>query len=294
MSFSVHAEKISSAAVGWGNLIVPGLGATLRDQPMRGVFEAALEVGTFYSGTLIAEETRFSIDGTIQVPENGSVRKPMMAMTLQQFGLKYHFYNTFYHYQQAALDDQDSEREMSNPQPLYKGTWTDTLLAPFRWENLSSIWAWPFITVSSAFLVWDYSQTTVVKRNRPVSGSGQFLYGMNEIGLIPLGSSFGEDVLFRGFIQREVYGMTKSLTAALLSQSILFAALHSDHLEAFAGGLYFGFATDQLHGDLGPVIAAHFWVDVVAGLSEFFLFRRSIGKDAPFSPPIVAQFQFPF
>src|SRR4051794_25684926 len=107
-SAALAEDKISPAAVGWGNLFVPGLGATLTDHPVAGLAEATLELGSFYGGTLLGAEGRFRIDGSVDIPESGHVGSAVTARILQQFGLKYHFYNTFYHYQQAVLASEDS------------------------------------------------------------------------------------------------------------------------------------------------------------------------------------------
>ncbi len=286
-------EKISPLAVGFGNLLVPGLGATLQDEPLTGLTEAALEIGSFYGGTSMGRESRFKIDGSIDIPESGSVGRAATARVLQQFGLKYHFYNTFYHYQQAAIADEESERERNNPQPLYRGTWKDVITAPFQWDNLKSNWTWPIVLGVSAYLIYDYSQSSVTLRRSGLSGGDQTVYGASELIAIPVGSSFGEDPLFRGFIEREARGYTGSLWLAVLAETIPFALLHEDHVTSFLVGSYFGIEADALRGDLGPMMAAHFWINVVIGALDFFQMRRAIGKEAPLNPPVVIQFQLP-
>lgn len=287
-------EKLPPSAVGWGNLIVPGLGATLRDHPVRGLTEASLEIGSFYGGTLLAEEGRFKIDGSALIPSNGHIGRAMTAQMMQQFGLKFHFYNTFYHYQQAVLEDEQNERERSNPQPIYRGDWKDMLLAPFRWENVSSIWTWPIIAAVGGYLLYDYTRAPIKRRASSFSRSDDLLFGASELISVPIGSSFGEDPLFRGFIEREVRGMTGSLILAVAAESTLFALLHEDHLTSFGVGIYFGIEADQLKGELGPMMAAHFWINVIIGLLDYWSFRRSEGKDAPFNPPVNAQIMIPF
>ena len=287
------ADRVSPAAIGWGNLLVPGLGATLQDKPLTGMSEAVLEIGSFYGGASFGRESRFKIDGSIDVPENGSVGRAAGARLLQQFGLKLHFYNTFYHYQQAVMENESSERETSNPQPLYRGTWKDVIAAPFRWENVSSNWSWPIILGVGAYLVYDYSSSPVKIRRSGLSGGDQFAYGASELVAIPVGSSFGEDPLFRGFIEREARGATHNLFLAVLAETIPFALLHEDHVTSFLVGSYFGFEADALHGDLGPMMAAHFWINVIIGAIDFFQMRRAVGKNAPLNPPVVVQFQVP-
>ena len=287
-------ENLSPGAVGWGNLLVPGLGATLRDQPVQGLTEASLEIGSFYGGTLLAEEQSFKIDGSTSIPQNGSVGRAVSSQMFQQFGLKYHFYNTFYHYQQAAIAAEDTEREKNNPQPLYRGTWKDMLAAPFQWDNLKSTWTWPVVVAASAYLIYSYATTSVVRRGgRSISGADQGLFGVSQLASFPIGSSFGEDPLFRGFIQREMVGMTGSMTLAIATQASLFALLHDDRVTAFLVGSYFGVEANALHGNLGPIMAAHFWINVVSGVCDWLAFERSLGKNTPGNPPLIAQIQIP-
>ena len=295
---SAHAEvtpvgRVSPAAIGWGNLVVPGLGATLRDEPLTGLGEAGLEVGSFFGGTLLGHESRFKIDGSVDIPDGGSVGRAMGGRILQQFGLKYHFYNTFYHYQQAAIEQEDSPREKSNPQPIYRGTWKDVLLAPFQWDNIKTPWTWPIVVAVSTYLIYDYSQTKIMRRHSGLTTMDQASYGLSQVGAVPVGSSFGEDPLFRGFIQREIYGSTGSLVTAILTQTLLFSMLHEDHVTSFAVGSYFGIEVNQLRGDLGPSMAAHFWINMVIGVLDYCALQRSAGKNAPLNPPVVAQFTIP-
>ena len=279
-------ERISPGAIGWGNLLVPGLGATLRDQPEKGLTEAGLELGSFFGGTFLGRESRFEIDGSIIIPSRNSVSRAMAGRMLQQFGLKYHFYNTFYHYQQAAIEQENTEREKNNPQPLYRGNWKDTLSAPFKWDNIKSPWTWPIVLAVSTYLIYDYSQTKVARRNSGLSFLDETSYGISQIAAVPIGSSFGEDPLFRGFIQREVHGLSGSAVTGILTQSILFSALHSDHVTSFLVGSYFGLEVNQLHGNLEPSMAAHFWINVVIGVLDYLSIKRATGQNVPFNPPI--------
>ena len=288
--------RLSPAAVGWGNLLVPGLGATLRGLPGRGLLEASLEIGTYYGGTFGVHEGGFTIDGSVVIPTSGNLYGPVAGQLLQEFGLKLHMFDTFYHYQQAAIDQADTDNERNNPQPLYRGNWKDVLEAPFEWKNLSSPWVYPLLIVSSVFQIYSYSSTSVAPTSIATSPGAETFYGASQIAAVPLGSAFGEEVLFRGFIQREVHGYSKSLAVAVLSQTLLFGAIHPPELRpfAFAGGIYYGLMVHQLQGDLEPAIASHFWIDVVNGLTTYWAFRRTQGKDAPFSPPIGMQITIPF
>jgi membrane protease YdiL (CAAX protease family) len=93
-------------------------------------------------------------------------------------------------------------------------------------------------------------------------------------------------VFFRGFIQREIYGYTNSLSIAVATESLLFALGHSNRLTSGLTGIYFGLVVDKKGGDLGFVIPTHFWLDVVDGLLTYFTERRAEGKNAPLNPPL--------
>lgn len=287
-------EHINAGVVGWGNLLVPGLGATLRDQPGQGLKEAGIEIGSFYGGTLLAPESRFRIDGSINLPQSGNINSAAIAQNLQQFGLKYHFYNTFIHYQQTAKENADTEREKNNPQPLYQGSTLDMFTAPFRWDNLSSLWVWPVIIAGTTYLTIDYARSSVPKQNLELTPSGQAIYGFNSIALNPVASYMGEEGLFRGFMQREIIGMTSSVPLAMVTQSALFSILHEDRINAFAVGLYLGASTLGNGGNLEKGMAVHFWLNMFDGLFTYFARRRSAGLSAPFSPPISTSLMFEF
>lgn len=295
-SVSAYAvdENISAGVVGWGNLLVPGLGATLRDQPGVGLGEAGLEIGSFYGGTLLAPEQRFRIDGTIDLPQNGNINNAALAQIMQQFGLKYHFYNTFYHYQQVAKANADTEREKSNPQPLYLGTESDIFKSPFQWKHLSSPWVWPVVLGGTAYLTLDYLTSKTPRQNINFGASGQSLYAVGIVGANPVGSYMGEDPLFRGFIQREMIGMTGSVPVAIFTQSALFSILHENHANAFVVGVYLGIVTMNDHGSLGRAMAIHFWLDMMDGLYTYLKTRRDAGQYAPLNPPLQTSFMFHF
>lgn len=288
-----HAE-VSPAIVGWGNLFVPGLGATFRGDSTRGMMEAGTEVGLYYGGTFGVREGNFSIDGSVNVPTAGHLFRPTVGQTLQEFGLKLHFYDTFYNYQQAARAMALTDREKDNPQPLYQGDWKDMLSAPFKWENLSSPWVFPLILISSTYLIYSYRTTAISPINYRAKPYEETFYGVNQIGAIPFGGALGEEALFRGFIQREARLYTQSAAASLLVESSLFTLIHPNALKpsAFASGIYFGIMTNHFDGNLEPAIAAHFWVNVVDGLVSYWLIRRAQGKDTPFAPQLTANIPF--
>ena len=293
---SVGKKEVSAPLVGWGNFFVPGLGATLEGNPLQGLQEAATEIGLFYGGTFGVKEGNFSIDGSVNVPHTNSLKKPVLGQIMQEIGLKYHFYNTFYHYQQAVMNSSNT-RGIDSIQPIYKGSFNDIMKAPFRWNNLSSAWVWPLVAVTSGYLVYSYHSYGVTQyKNLHISPVDESLYGVAQGIVIPLGGLMGEETLFRGFIMREMRAYTNSSLLALLLESAAFTALHPQdlRLSAFASGIYFGMMTNYYDGNLEPAIAAHFWVNVVSGVVSYWLLRREQGKNTPFQPPIVLQANLPF
>ncbi|MBI3543551.1 MAG: hypothetical protein HY075_09790, partial [Deltaproteobacteria bacterium] len=156
---------VSPAAVGWGNLVVPGLGATLRGHPLQGLIESSLTIGTYYGGTFYSKEGAFTIDGSVLVPSGRNITKPLLGQFLQEFGLKYHMWNTFYNYQQASLDPSQAAAQKEYQQPLYMGDWKDTLLAPFQLDNLLTPWTYAPIALGTAFLLYSYNTAPVVRQN---------------------------------------------------------------------------------------------------------------------------------
>lgn len=289
------AEKLSPGGVGWGNLLVPGLGATFRGDPVRGAAEAIVELGLFYGGTFGVREGEFTIDSSIIVPQRGNLYRPLLGQAMQQFGLKLHMYNTFYHYQQACLAVKDSERELHSPQKLYTGGWDDVLFAPFKPKNLTSPWVFGSILLATGALAYSYHNTDITRNSYRPSNTEQTLSGLNSILLVPLGSSFGEEALFRGFMQREFNLYTDSTLAAILMQTSIFTVMHpeSHYLPALAGGLFFGFLTQHFNGNIEPSIAAHFWIDMISGVFDYLSFRLRYGKDAPWAPNVKLVFSLP-
>ena len=289
-----HAE-VSPGVVGWGNSVVPGLGATLRGESIRGFAEMSSEIGLYYGGTFGAKEGSFSIDGSVLIPTNGTVYRPLLGQMLQEAGLKLHMYDTFYNYQQAARAVSQTEREKSNPQPLYQGSISDQVFAPFRWKNLSNPWVYPLILVSGVYLFYSYATTAVPPQAYRANGLEDKMYGLSQMGIIPFGSVVGEEAYFRGFVQRETRLYTGSVIASLLIQSTLFAAIHPPDLRpsAFASGIYFGMMVNHFGGNIEQAITAHYWVNVIDGIITYLQFRRTQGLNTPFNPPIGLAIKLP-
>jgi membrane protease YdiL (CAAX protease family) len=301
LSFSqVCIAAPSPAGIGWGNLIVPGLGATFRDRSIQGAIEAIAEIGLFFGATFGVSEGQFTIDTNIllnpSTKGNRTLLGPTLGQSFQQIGLKAHMFNTFYHYQQASIEQMASYESVEKLQPLYRGEWTDVLSAPFRWKNLKNPWVYTAILASLVGLALDYKTSTVALRNYRPTNVEQGLTAFNDIGLVPLGSAFGEEPLFRGFMQREFHSYTDNLWAAILMQTLVFAALHpeANRIPALAGGIYFGYLTHQYQGNIEPSVASHFWIDVISGVFDYFTFRLAHGDKAPFAPPVSLSINIPF
>ena len=287
----------SPAVVGWGNVLVPGFGATIRGETRQGLLEATAEVGLYYGGTFGAREGSFTIDGSVLLPKGNSLYRPLIGQVLQQGGLKLHMYDTFHNYQLAAIDLADSDREKSNPQPLYRGTIGDQFAAPFKWDNLSSPWVYPLILVSAGYLTYNYATSTVSRTAFRANGTENAVYGATQIGVIPFGSVMGEEAFFRGFVQREMRLYTDSAVASILTQSLLFTLIHPADLRpsAFASGIYFGILTNHFGGNIEKPIAAHFWVNAIDGIISYWQFRRAQSLNAPFNPTVqILNLEFPF
>ena len=276
----------SATAVGWANLFVPGLGATLRGNPKLGLFEAAATVGTYYGGTFLAEDAHFTMDGSVDIPNQAHISRQLTGQFLQEFGLKTHMYNTFYNYQQAALDPANAEVQRGYEQPIYTGNYKDLLSAPFEPENWATAWFYIPVALSTAYLYADYKNGDGIAKRPGQSGLGQdSLFGFTQGIGVPLGSAFGEEALWRGFFQREFRHYTHSLTAAIIMQDLIFMSVHSPELRpgAAIGGIYFGLYANHTNGDLGPLVATHFWVDFISAMFTWMKFRRAEGRGAPLS-----------
>lgn len=276
---------VNPSFVGWGNTFAPGMGAILREEPLRGLGESALTLGTYYGATYFSKEGSYTIDGNLREPKGNNIWRPLVGELMQEFALKYHMYNTFYHYQQASLAAENEPLLSRYQQPLYKDSWQETLVAPFRWKNLNTFWTYIPIAVSIGYLAYQYRTATVTDHLYHATSAQDAMYGIVQMGSIPIGSSFGEEVFFRGFMQREFHYYFNNLYLGILTQSILFTAAHPSQLRPFAaaGGLYYGYMAHQFNGDLGPAIATHFWIDFVAAFFNFLSYKKAQGKGVPFS-----------
>lgn len=88
--------------------------------------------------------------------------------------------------------------------------------------------------------------------------------------VVSLTAGFVEEVVFRGYFQRQFASWTKHRVIGLLLQAILFGLLHgyqgvSACLRIVMYGVLFG-GVALWRGNLKPSIVAHAWTDIASGL----------------------------
>jgi membrane protease YdiL (CAAX protease family) len=96
--------------------------------------------------------------------------------------------------------------------------------------------------------------------------------GPAEVGLwiaLSLSAGFCEEVAFRGYFQRQFAALTRSRTAGLVMQALLFGVSHGYQgagaaIRITLFGLLFG-ALARSRRSLRPGMAAHAWTDVYSG-----------------------------
>jgi len=88
--------------------------------------------------------------------------------------------------------------------------------------------------------------------------------------LLSISAGFSEELVFRGYLQRQLTALTGSVTVALLLQSALFGIAHgyqgwrSCMAIAVYGALFTMLALWRR--SLRPGMTAHAWTDIVGGL----------------------------
>lgn len=89
---------------------------------------------------------------------------------------------------------------------------------------------------------------------------------------LSLSAGFAEEIVFRGYLQRQFRAITGSLAAALALQAVLFGVSHGYQgfwpcLRITGFGLLFG-CLAEWRKSLRPGMIAHAWTDIFAGLSR--------------------------
>ena len=87
---------------------------------------------------------------------------------------------------------------------------------------------------------------------------------------LSLSAGFCEELVFRGYLQRQFHALTGSPWLALALQAVVFGVSHGYQgiapcLRITLIAAFFG-AVAQWRGSLRPVMMAHAWTDVAAGL----------------------------
>jgi uncharacterized protein len=93
--------------------------------------------------------------------------------------------------------------------------------------------------------------------------------------VVAISAGFCEEMIFRGYLQKQFYALTGNKQAALLIQAFLFGAAHGYHQTAmeFGNNVAFGIAMGFLaewRRNLIPCISAHIASDLLAGVLSFF------------------------
>ena len=89
-------------------------------------------------------------------------------------------------------------------------------------------------------------------------------------GLLSISAGFAEELLFRGYLQRQFHALTRNAAAAVLMQAALFGMAHgyqgpASCIRITVYGVWFG-AMAQWRKSLVPGMIAHAWTDIAAGL----------------------------
>jgi hypothetical protein len=268
--------------VGWANLFVPGLGATLRGDPARGFTQLGYEGSTFVAGYEMSDTKGFSsLDGISDTfkPFNRSAKtrnaqdditEKMGSDILLEFSIKAHLTNTFTEYR-------DAFKARGITDGLDQHTELEGLTLPFSKTYMSEPDVWIPLALVAAAITLDYvttSQTAVT----PLTGSSNALYGFNYGVWQPIGSGYPEEAAYRGFLQNEIKTTTGSPLLAIILQSVAFAFSHepgNGRYSAALVGMYLGYLSEKHHGDLGPGTTLHFWGDTLLGLESVLLSNKA-------------------
>jgi membrane protease YdiL (CAAX protease family) len=89
--------------------------------------------------------------------------------------------------------------------------------------------------------------------------------------VVACSAGFAEELVFRGYLQRQFAAWSGSRIVGVLAQALLFGAAHSyqgwrSTLVITFYGLLFGILA-EVRGSLIPGMAAHAWTDIVGGLT---------------------------
>ena len=171
--------------------------------------------------------------------------------------------------------------------PVDPASTKELILAPFRWKQVSSPWVIGPALVGvglSLGIAFSRSDRRTFREIGQVHYIGQSFNRDQSIAPMTaywattsLGAGLSEEALFRGVIQAEAedhWGPTKGL----LFGSGVFGLVHlfnrwdpGDVAFATAAGIYLGWRYQKTNYRLSQSIAAHFWYDLAAGLTSYFV-----------------------
>ena len=89
---------------------------------------------------------------------------------------------------------------------------------------------------------------------------------------VSLSAGFCEEVVFRGYLQRQFHSVTRSALLAILLQAVVFGVSHGYQgidamLRITVYGIFFGLTT-HLCKSILPTILTHAWQDVFSGIIQ--------------------------
>lgn len=286
---SDESSRPNYHVTGWLNTFVPGSGEALLGHPALGAFQFAAEVSTFTAGYEISARKPLTLDGVPEeVPQfnrstprqQSDIAGPLYADMLQEFGIKYHFVNTFDAYREAA-------RRNGITEGIDQTSTGDLFIAPFKAENWESPWVWAPIAAVAAYITYDYINTVnngSLNRQALLTPYSNYLYSVNYMGVQPFGSGAPEEMFFRGFLQHEFYDAVPSEWFSIPLTTALFTFAHAPgngrYTAAVAGG-YLGLLADHNNGRLSQGITVHFWGDFLLGLETVLLNQKAQRAIAP-------------
>lgn len=152
----------------------------------------------------------------------------------------------------------------------------ELLIAPFRWEYLSSPWVYaPLVMLAAAIGVsGPYNETTLVNDRFMTDGTREFLTIYQSMN-----AAVAEEAFFRGYLNHSLSRRHGVVTGGLVSGT-LFGLAHLQGGASVASvlpqtlyGYYFAFLQHKNGGDIREGIALHFWWDVIVFAYQFQAYR---------------------
>jgi hypothetical protein len=275
------ANTANPHLVGWGNLVMPGLGETLRGNPVGGLAQFGYETSTFVTGYFVSPRNGISsLDGITDTfqPYRRSQRNDQLSIEnelgsdmLLEFAIKTHMLNTYIAYRDAYKDRGVTEG-------LDQRTWWEGFKTPFQKKSFEDPWVYVPIALIAIGVTVDYLTSQPNSSQGPLTPTSNFMY-TSHYGIIePLGSGWPEEAFYRGFLQHEFTDATNSPLVGILAESAAFAFSHEEgnsRWSAGAAGAYLGYLSWKNEGNLGPGLTVHFWGDFLLGLESILLSNRN-------------------